>query len=211
MKSTINKHNIKISERMTGKMTGIPSISTSVLLNPRCHRRAKCEGSICFKCYAASTLKRYGNAEKAYAHNTEVLTERVLERDELPIFANVQYVRLESFGDLINAEQACNCLNIAKHNSKIKFALWTKNPDILMAGFDLFGMKKPDNLQIVYSSPMINKADRAAFRVYDFIDKVFTGYDKEHAKNINCGAKQCATCGLCYEKNNVKYINELLK
>lgn len=45
---------------------------------------------------------------------------------------------------------------------------------------------------------------------YDFIDKVFTVFDHDNG-HINCGAKACAACGLCYTKNDTVFINEKLK
>ena len=56
------------------------------------------------------------------------------------------------------------------------FALWTKNPWIIEDAFDA-SERKPSNLQIIYSSPCINdQADPG----YDFIDKIFTVYDKNN-------------------------------
>jgi hypothetical protein len=50
---------------------------------------------------------------------------------------------------------------------------------------------------------------------FPFVDKVFTVYDPDfiEAENIdiNCGARNCFDCGLCYEKNGVAVINEKLK
>lgn len=50
---------------------------------------------------------------------------------------------------------------------------------------------------------------------YDFIDKVFTVYDKKFAKKagieINCGGRKCADCGRCYENYGGKVVNELKK
>jgi hypothetical protein len=44
---------------------------------------------------------------------------------------------------------------------------------------------------------------------------VFTVYDKKHIEenqiSINCGARNCFSCGLCYEKNGISIINEELK
>lgn len=45
---------------------------------------------------------------------------------------------------------------------------------------------------------------------YGFIDKVFTVFDHDNG-HINCGAKACAKCGLCYTKNETVFVNELLK
>jgi hypothetical protein len=47
------------------------------------------------------------------------------------------------------------------------------------------------------------------------VDKVFTVYDPAYIEaesiEINCGARNCFDCGLCYEKNGVEVINEKLK
>lgn len=41
----------------SGKMSGIPSISTSVLCNRNCAENAAVKGSICEKCYARGYAK----------------------------------------------------------------------------------------------------------------------------------------------------------
>lgn len=101
----------------------------------------------------------------------------------------------------------------------IKCALWTKNPQVIKAAMDEFNLVKPANLNIIYSVAGLNSNAAAAIYDafqscgYEFIDKVFTVYDKNHADgvNINCGARDCATCGKCYEKNGIVFINEKLK
>ena len=67
-------------------------------------------------------------------------------------------------------------------------------------------------IQIILSSPKINEPVECK---YDFVDKIFTVYDKKYIKKhnieINCGGEQCLTCGKCYCKSKVKNINEMLK
>ena len=200
---------------MTGKMRGVPAISTSVALNPICKQRAKDPNSICAKCFAAATVKRYGGLRENLKHNTSVLTQEVLPLDDLPQFTfAVNMVRLEAFGDLNNVIQVRNYFNICRKNPHVHFALWTKNPHLIAIAIN-DGFSKPDNLVIVYSSPLLNVPVITIFARYDFVDKVFTVYDKatiaEQNININCGAKSCASCGLCYFDKKVKYINEQLK
>ena len=101
--------------------------------------------------------------------------------------------------------------DICKKNKHGHLALWTKNPWIIEEALDA-SERKPSNLQIIYSSSCINdQADPG----YDFIDKIFTVYDKDyisaHDVSINCGAKSCLTCHKCYVKSKIKYINEKLK
>lgn len=205
-KFAMNYSPVIVSDNMSGKMHGIPSISTSVLENPICQKRREQKDSICAKCFAASTAARYSSLAKNLSSNLELLTGEILPLDVLPRFipelANI--VRFESFGDLADAKQAINYLNIAKVNPGVRFALWTKNIAILARAVETVG--KPENIRIIYSSPIINQAIgvEKSKRMFPFVDAVFTVYDKKHvAENnteINCGAKSCITCRNCYDR-----------
>ena len=194
----------------SGKMSGMVSISTSVTTNERCAKNAQIKGSICEKCFAAKQMKVFPSMEKPMVENQRILTSEVLPLELLPTI-NSLYFRFEAFGDLNNAIQVKNYFNLCYKNPRVKFALWTKNPDYIAEAIR-DGYEKPDNLNIVLSSLFINK-ERP--NVFPFVDKVFTVYDPEHiaAENIdiNCGARNCFDCGLCYEKNGVTVINEKLK
>lgn len=197
----------------TGKMNGLHSLSTSVNANPYCINRQKKGNSICAHCFAASMMKQYKALNEATTRNAEILTASILSFDVLPLIP-VRYFRFESFGDLINTNQVINYFNIAKKNPDTLCALWTKNPHIVAKAIEM-GHSKPTNLQIVLSSPLVNKPIKAT--KYAFIDKIFTVYDKQAAKavNINCGARSCLACGRCYRPNpngeQIQYINEILK
>lgn len=201
---------LHFTTKHTGKMAGMASISTSVTTNARCAKNAQIKGSICEMCYAAKQMKFYPSMEKPMVENQRILTSDILPMEKLPIINHI-YFRFESFGDLNNDIQAINYFRICYKNPKVKFALWTKNPDYIAAAIGR-GYEKPENLNIILSSLFVNKERKTR---YPFIDKVFTVYDPEHiAENniqINCGAKNCFRCGLCYEKNNVTVINEKLK
>lgn len=58
---------IRFNCNMSGKMTGITCLSTSVLCNPFCAARRKNADCICSKCYAAATCSRYSALEKKHA------------------------------------------------------------------------------------------------------------------------------------------------
>ena len=47
-KFACNDSIVYVSDNMSGKMSGFPSISTSVALNPICQARAKDKNSICY-------------------------------------------------------------------------------------------------------------------------------------------------------------------
>lgn len=197
----------------TGKMNGLHSLSTSVAVNPYCIKRQANGDSICAHCFSASMMKQYKALNEATTRNAEILTASVLSADVLPLIPS-RYFRFESFGDLINTNQVINYFNIAKKNPDTLCALWTKNPHIIAKAIQM-GHEKPANLQIVLSSPLVNKPIKAT--KYAFVDKIFTVYDKEAAQavNINCGARSCLACGRCYRPNPegvaIQYVNELLK
>lgn len=197
---------LHITEKMTGKMEGMMSLNTSCKTNPFCAKHAQIKGSICAKCFAQRQMKRYTNMSKCFERNAEILTTNIIPNEYLPII-NAAFFRLEAFGDLINTTQVVNYFNLCKKNPHTNFALWTKNPQLIVP----VATEKPNNLQIILSSIMINKSIK---NKYQFIDKVFTVYDQVtiDKKNItiNCGAKKCITCLKCYTKGET-IINEKLK
>ena len=201
---------LHITKKHTGKMEGMQSLSTSYKQNPYCMQRSKVDGTICQKCYAQNMMKMYKALDPCMAKNGEILSSRVLEKEELPVL-NVAFFRFETFGDLINDTHAINYFNICKANPDTHFALWTKNPGLIQSAIDK-GNKKPKNLQIVLSSPYVNvKAEHK----WKFVDKLFTVYDKqfiaEHGIEVNCHGKCCLKCKLCYKKNGITDIKEQLK
>lgn len=194
----------------TGKMQGMASISTSVTTNERCAKNAAIKGSICEKCFAAKQMKVFPSMENPMIQNQLILTQSIIPENLLPVI-NVLYFRFEAFGDLNNDIQVINYFNICKKNPNVRFALWTKNPDYIAKAIKA-GHKKPENLNIILSSLFINKERKTK---YDFIDKIFTVFDPAYIEKenieINCGARNCFECSLCYNKNDVRIINEKLK
>lgn len=195
----------------TGKMAGMQSLSTSCLLNPYCQRYASDPSKICFKCYANTMLKYRASMRPCLERNRELLTERILPIEQLPLL-NIAFFRFEAFGDLNSATQVANYFNICNANPFTRFALWTKNPAFIDQAIKM-GHDKPENLIILVSSPYINK--RADISRWWFVDKVFTVYDKKTIKDsdvdINCGANSCIRCLRCYLDNGITEINEKLK
>lgn len=200
---------IRFNLNMSGKMDGIPCLSTSNLLNPFCACRKNNPDLICSRCYADGTCKRYGALAANMERNTQILTSRLFELDELPII-NAMIFRFEAFGDLINATQCRNYFRICKVNPGVRFALWTKNPGIVRQAIAA-GESKPDNLVILLSSAEIGK--RCDASRWEFVDKTFTVYRKDQMPDsgINCGARACLTCQRCYRKDTETDIRERLK
>ena len=202
---------LHITEKHTGKMSGMLSLSSCCLCNKHCQEYSKNKQTICAHCYASAQLKRYKNTVATFTKNGELLSGGILNSQQLPTI-NARFFRFEAFGDLLNATHCINFFNIAKKNKYTQFALFTKNIQYVAQAIAA-GHKKPDNLQIIYSSLLLNTASDKMLTKYPFIDKIFTVYDKQHADAvaINCGAKRCIDCLLCYTKNDVQRINERLK
>lgn len=208
-----NDHTFKkgICYEMTGKMDGMISFSTSVLMNQYCQERRKNEKLICSECFAAAMGKVYGeNFNNKLAKNTELVTSRVLDFDELPIINYVVF-RLEAFGDVQNVTQVINYFNLCNKNPKCRFTIWTKNPWLFKDAIEA-GHEKPENLNIVLSSPCLNHCVKTRF---DFIDTIFTVYTAEYALThnikINCGSRKCLECMNCYSMVHISNVNEILK
>ena len=162
-----------------GKMEGIPTITTSMMCNPICAKRAADKASVCAHCYAQRGLKTYPAARKRYEENTDILSSHDLETWEIPVL-NSRIARFESHGDLVNVTHAKNYIRIAKANPWCSIAIWTKNASFLDKAIKELG--KPDNLICVYSSDHLNRVSDD-YRNYNWVDKVFTVYDK-HFKSI---------------------------
>ena len=213
----INFSPVFVSDGMTGKMHGIPAISTDSRRNVLCELRKQLNNYICTRCFADRTAKAHKTLGQHLSENSELLTAEVLPLDSLPVFSSGLIVRLEAFGDISNVTQVINYFNICKSSPAARFAIWTKNPGYIAQAIKA-GYKKPDNLRVVYSSSIINSPAPVDIvkRVFPFIDIIFTVYDAKTIEaqniNINCGAKSCISCRNCYDKQNFNNIvNEKLK
>lgn len=204
----------------SGKMSGIPSISTSVTLNENCKHHAAVKGSICEKCYARNLVKlRKGLADKL-ERNYNFYTTVDLTVDDVP-FINSAIFRFESFGDLVNVQHFRNYCTIAKANPQTRFVLWTKNIWIISEYRKTVVNEIPSNLYIIASSVYINKSAMGAVKktrsALRYIDAVFTVYDKETIKaeniDINCGGRKCLECRRCYslKHGQIADVRERLK
>lgn len=183
------------------------------------HKLNKTDVLICGFCFANNLLEFKKNIQTPLDKNTEILTSRILDDSEIP-FINRVVARIESLGDLHNVIHAINYIKIAEKNPQCTFAWWSKRPNIVaMAMKELNISELPKNIVFVFSSYYLNKMNKEITKKYDFINVVFTVFDKyyleEHPEiEIHCGSRQCLGCLRCYtrrEKGDVLYINELVK
>ena len=209
-----------------GKLENIGSISTSRNKNENCSRYRKISGSICEECYVTDHEYKTdlldpenGKVEKNHAF----YTGHIINYDDIP-FIPYELFRFESFADLVNNIQVVNYFNITKKNSHCSFALWTKNPWIIKNAMRLYGLKKPANMQIVYSYMMKNgrglhgmtpeQFTALVKKEYPFVDKVFYVYDQRNAESAgldyNC-SRACYECRYCYTGTGPNTIIEFNK
>lgn len=133
-----------------GKMAGIPSISTSSLFNCNCRRRCCLENAICSKCYSNHLQGFRKQLREKLARNTELLTTRLLTKLEISNLCIASlFFRFEAFGDLINSIQFENYCNIASFFKNTKFAIWTKNPHVIVEYIKKV-VEYPKILQLVF-------------------------------------------------------------
>ena len=205
---------LSVSQGLTGKMTGMPAITSSMLCNEHCQKLSNIIGTVCEKCYTMKYLKSRPAVEKCYAENTELLTSSVIPIKQLP-FINATMCRLETFGDIVNATHLQNYINLIKKNNHCMFSLFTKNYTVV---FDYFKThKQPKNLSLVISSLLLDEPFGLEFLPEYLTNvKIFTVYSKQFAKGnnvtINCGKNRCVDCRRCYTKNkNPIFISEILK
>lgn len=207
---------VKVSE-MTGKLAGVPAVNTSPLDNPFCERMAKTD-AICSKCYSrrmVSGIRK--NCREGWKDNGNILSTRLLTTDEIKALhleekAPHGIVRFSAHGELINYKHSYNLIKIAQIYPALSFALWTKRLDVLNEVLVEAGIEKPNNLVIIYSNPAVD----ACIPVtgiqarYPFVDKIFNVISQD-SDAVNCGARSCATCKLCYNKDTTSEIIEKLK
>ena len=206
---------LSISQGLTGKMAGMPAITSSMLCNEYCERLRSIPNTVCEKCYTLKYLQARPSVDKCYRENTELLTKGIIPIHQLP-FINATMCRLESFGDIINATHLQNYINLIKKNNHCMFALFTKNYTVV---FDYFKThKQPKNLSLVISSLLLNQPFDVSFlKDINLTNvKIFTVYSKPYAKGngviINCGKNRCIDCQRCYKKNKTPiYVSEILK
>lgn len=187
-----------------GKLEGILSISTSTLDNKFCKSIPE---PICSYCYARRLEILRPSLHHILAKNSEILSSGQLPDDLLPRFQSGQYVRFNSFGELINEAHLQNLLSICRVNPDTHFALWTKRVDLLPQS-----KPKPPNLTVVYSWGPLDPPDsylNAIPSTWKWVDHIFAVYTKP-SPAINCFGK-CKDCLLCYKPDGPRIIRELLK
>lgn len=197
---------IKIST-LSGKMSKVRAISTYAGDNPSCLALMKCDSNVCSHCYAYKQVESgiYPDQRTCLERNGKALSGKLL--NIVPDLTKLKYheiFRFESHGDVINVINARNYIRIAKANPSIRFAAFTKRPLTWKSALEKEG-GKPSNLNLVYSSPKLNKSMTNIREKFPFFDVVFTVYEKgvDIGDNFpcSCGPESCNKCRFCYTKH----------
>lgn len=209
-----NKPLIHVTFHSDGtKMQDIQSISTPCSCNGICLFRQHCDGSICKACFAKKLMEYRLNLEEALKPNFDLLTSRLLTRDEAAAVAIYTEIgRIESFGDVANVTQARNYIRIIRTHKRTQFGIWSKNWGIWYAAFLKEG--KPRNCTFVLSSMFLNKRAEVPERMKPYVDHVFTVwepklYDAQFPGTATeCAGLSCMKCRKCYKRGGSFYIDE---
>ena len=211
----MKKENLLCISQGIGKMQGIKSISTNTLTNEFCKKMHASKNTlvICGHCYSYEGLEmaRFPNQVKALQRNSDILGGKELSERE--IYQNYMFndviFRLQSHGDLINELHLNNLMAIVTANKWTTFALWTKRKNVIKKYFD--SNKKPDNLILVYSNPIINKIIDVKDRP-QYFNHTFNNVDKDYLKEKqNCTGQSCFKCRKCYTLGTNETIIEAVK
>ena len=102
--------------RQPSKLAGFKSINTSTLTNKFCELMMLSAYAVCSSCYAGRTEKMRPSLKNAISKNNDILSDSIIDWDDLPRFFNERAVRMHSFGELINDNHLINFINICKNN-----------------------------------------------------------------------------------------------
>lgn len=191
---------------MSGKLKGIPAINTNTLSNNFCLSMSKNPRLICSKCYSIKMLKTFRrNCVKTFQYNSNLLSKSIIT--DIPKF-NIAFIRINAHGELINYTHLLNLINILHYNKQTSFTLWTKRVSLINRYFN--NHSKPNNLILVYSNPIIDNIANISLSRYKHFNKTFNCLTNSKTYQINCNIL-CMDCLLCYSKNKVNTITELIR
>ena len=195
---------LKIST-MTGKLKGIPAINTNTLTNEFCQKmHSSSSQCICTDCYSFAMLQgSRKNCQPAWQLNSDILSSDLLGYP-LPQF-NSLYVRFDGHGELINETHFINYLLITEHNPKTTFTLFTKRHKLVKKVLET--QKKPQNLILVYSNPIV---DRITDKKPRYFSKVFNTTTEKSTRD-NCTGRKCIECLACYTHTGENVLIEKVK
>jgi hypothetical protein len=189
---------LNITEHKIGKLEGLLSINTNPQSNPFCKAMIIDPKNICSKCYARRLVLFRRTLASALEKNTWLLAKWPMQC-EMPVL-NCRFVRLHSFGELINEPHLRNFYDIATANPHTTFSLITKRVDIISD----CTYARPPNVIVTYGVPHIDE-DIANIMIPPLFDHSYAVYSGGEP----CGTK-CVDCQKCYNKAVKRNIRQRL-
>ena len=173
-------HHVSTKTRHS-KLNGINSLSTSCVDNCFCEARMLNKDSVCAKCYASTQQKTQLALQDRNTINGIILRNIFIPAKYWKKYFNhadlSKFFRIESFGDVANKIQTANYIELCKAFPRVHFAAWTKNLNLWENTFDFSG--KPENLSFIVSSNKVNQPELHHANNSQYINHVFTVYDKK--------------------------------
>jgi hypothetical protein len=198
--------------KMTGKLKGICGYSTNPLNNDFCQSMSKNNKCICSKCYSQTMLRTMRkNCVPCFTKNGIEWSNTLITINDIDK-PDKDYIRINPHGEILNELHATNILRLCTFYPNHTITLFTKRLNLINTAIESLGYK-PKNLIIVYSNPYTDKPiqTKPTNTLFRFVDKIFNVVSTDKNHKINCGAKSCATCLNCYDKNKENILIELLK
>ena len=200
----------ELFSEMSHKLEGMLAINSNPLTNPYCQAMSKNPLTICHECYSQKMLKGIRrNCIPKFERVGAMMSKSIIPFAEIPVIKD-KIARFSAHGELINMTHLHNCVEIAKANPRTTWGLWTKKFWYLNQYWRK-GNVLPDNIVLIYSNPYKDTVRELP----KGFNKIFNVYSKEYAEKnnieINCGAKRCLNCKLCYAKLTSSVINEIIK
>lgn len=211
--SILSDMGLHFTDKHTGKMVGMESLSTTCKCNDDCKNKIRIalakagndeltkkaakkmladflkedpyrtDLMICAFCFSDAQQDYQKSMTDPLIRNYVILNNGIIHSDWLPVL-NDLYFRGESFDDFASVNAVVNFFNLAKKNKLINITAWTKNPTYFKKAIEA-GHVKPDNFKLILSSLFINKQTKVSKTYADIIDAVFTVYTPQYAKKHN--------------------------
>jgi len=213
----VPKMKLYVTQRMRGKMAGFQSLNTSPMGNPFCDAMSKDPTNVCSRCYSRKSIKNFHHDGRWIDNGNILKKKRYLTGTDMPKFRkDTKYFRFHAHGELLNLWHFWNINTICLYYPDIRFTLWSKRKNLIeIATNYVDGDAKgtiAENLTLIYSDPKINSL---VTEIPPGFDRKFTVFTKEFAEenniDLNCAGVKCMECLVCYEDNDIKLINELLR
>jgi hypothetical protein len=189
--------------RLSGKLHGIVSISTSCLDAPWCRaqRYAATPDHVCSWCYArASIMFRKGMDARLRDNRTLLYAAYIAPRvwPQRSDGADVVALRFMSHGDISSVREMNNVMRLAHDAPYDHVALWSKNVRAVQGAT----VARDARLQCVYSSPLLD----VVAEVPRGFDRVFTVFTARVPDDVYECRGTCAECMICYTHNSARSI-----